>query len=136
MMDFDLPPGGRVMGVGIDTVECSRIDQAIQRHGDRFLKRIYTEQEIEYCYAMRNPVPHLAARFAAKEAVSKAFTTGIGKHLGWRSIEILKGVRNEPLVQLDQQGLALLEHLQGSAVLISLSHTENVGQAVALLLSA
>src|SRR5690606_20134432 len=106
-MNIQLPPGGVVIGVGTDIIEVERIKSACERHGDRFLKRVYTEGERAYCMQMKNPYPHLAARFAAKEAVSKAFTTGIGEELAWTSIEVIKGTREEPLVRLDEKGLLL-----------------------------
>jgi len=131
---FSLPPGGVVRGVGVDLIECARIDKVHTRQGDRFLQRVYTEAEQAYCLGMRNPTPHLAARFAAKEAVAKAFTTGIGAHLGWKSIEVTKGPREEPHIRLDAQGETLLKQLGARQILISLSHTEFYGHAVALLL--
>lgn len=131
--DIQLPPGGLVIGVGADIIEVSRVRGVLERHPERFLGRVFTDEEREYCMGMANPYPHLAARFAAKEAVSKAFTTGIGKELGWKSIGVRRGVRGEPHIVLDAQGEALLQHVGGSRVLITLSHTENYGHAVALL---
>lgn len=133
-MDIKLPEGGIAIGIGTDIVDVERIQSAYERHGTRFLNRIYTEAEQAYCMQMKNPYPHLAARFAAKEAVSKTFTTGIGGELGWKSIEIIKGSRDEPIVKLDEKGQKLLAHVGGTTVLISLSHTATVGHAVALLL--
>jgi len=104
-----------------------------ERQRERFLERVFTERERAYCLQMRNPIPHLAARFAAKEAVSKAFTTGIGAELGWKSIEVIKGSRDQPLIQLDEKGQALLRAVGGTEILITLSHTENYGHAVALV---
>jgi len=135
-MDFSLPEGGIVRGVGTDLIECSRIARVLERQKDRFLKRVYTEQEQAYCMKMKNPVPHLAARFAAKEAVSKCFTTGIGKSLGWRSIEVIKGDREEPYIRLDEKGRKLLEKLGASDVLVSLAHTEFYGTAFAVLVES
>ena len=83
-MSIAIPEGGIVRGVGTDIIECERIAKVFDRQKDRFLKRVYTEGEQDYCLKMKNPVPHLAARFAAKEAVSKCFTTGIGESLGSR----------------------------------------------------
>ncbi|MEX0323415.1 MAG: holo-ACP synthase [Puniceicoccaceae bacterium] len=134
-MTFSLPEGGIVRGVGTDIIECSRIARVLERQGERFLKRVYTQGEQDYCMNMKNPVPHLAARFAAKEAVSKCFTTGIGSSLGWKSIEVLKGEREEPLIQLDDKGNELLKQLGGSDVLVSLSHTENYGLAFAVIVA-
>jgi holo-[acyl-carrier protein] synthase len=135
-MNFSLPEGGILRSVGTDLIECSRIQRVLDRQKERFLARVFTEGEREYCMKMKNPVPHLAARFAAKEAVSKCFTTGIGKELGWKSVEVIKGEREEPYIKLDEQGLALLSKLGGNEILISLSHTENYGLAVAVLVSS
>jgi len=134
-MNFSLPEGGIVRSVGTDLIECTRIQRVLERQKERFLERVYTEGERDYCMKMKNPVPHLAARFAAKEAVSKCFTTGIGASIGWKSIEVIKGEREEPYIKLDEQGLALLAKLGGNEILISLSHTENYGLAVAVLVS-
>jgi len=133
-MKIDLPEGGIVLGLGADIVDVDRIRTAHERHGERFLNRVFTQEEQDYCLAMSNPYPHLAARFAAKEAISKAFTTGIGKALGWKSASIYKGEREQPLVRLDEKGQALLETIGGKAVLVTLSHTAAIGHAVALVL--
>ena len=128
-----LPPGGKVRGLGTDLIECARIARVLERQGERFLRRVYTPGERAYCEKMRNPTPFFAARFAAKEAVAKAFTTGIGPYLGWKSIEVVKGPREEPHIRLDERGEALLQHLGASRVLITLAHTEFYGHAVALV---
>jgi len=134
-MSIAIPEGGIVRGVGTDIIECERIARAYERQKERFLRRVYTEGEQDYCLKMKNPVPHLAARFAAKEAVSKCFTTGIGDSLGWKSIEVIKGEREEPIIRLDEKGQALLTQLGGRDVLISLSHTENYGLAFAVIVA-
>lgn len=134
-MNFSLPEGGTVRGLGTDLIECARIQRVLDRQRDRFLDRVFTRGEQDYCMRMKNPVPHLAARFAAKEAVSKCFTTGIGESLGWKSIEVVKGERDEPHIRLDERGLALLSKLGGNDVLVSLSHTENYGLAFAVLVA-
>jgi holo-[acyl-carrier protein] synthase len=132
-MSIVLPEGGVIRGVGTDLIECERIARVLERQRDRFLKRVFTEGEREYSMKMKNPVPHLAARFAAKEAVSKCFTTGIGESLGWKSIEVVKGEREQPIIQLDEQGLALLKQVGANDVLVSLAHTENYGLAYAVI---
>jgi len=132
-MKVSLPKGGVVRNVGTDMVECARIGRVLERQRERFLNRVFTQGEQDYCLGMKNPVPHLAARFAAKEAVSKCFTTGIGEALGWKSVEVIKGEREEPLVRLDEQGLALLESVGAETVLLSLSHTAHHAIAVAVL---
>src|SRR5439155_17326018 len=87
-----------VIDIGVDIVECVRIRRSIDRFGDRFLNRIFTDGEIEYSMSMKFPARHLAARFAAKEAVSKAFGTGIGKAMGWRDIDVRKKPSGEPFL--------------------------------------
>lgn len=135
-MSLKLPEGGYLVGLGTDLVEVDRIRRVLERQGERFLKRVFTAEEQEYCLGMKHPHKHLAARFAAKEAISKAFTTGIGAHLGWKSISIYKGERQEPLVRLDEQGAALLQEVGATSIWISLTHTEHHAQAVAVLLRA
>ncbi len=87
-----------VIGIGVDVIECSRIQRSIERFGDRFLHRVFTDGEIEYSMSMKFPERHLAARFAGKEAVAKAFGTGIGKAMGWRNIDIRKKESGEPFL--------------------------------------
>ncbi len=122
-----------LVGLGADLIEVARIKSVLLRHGDRFLERILTDEERAYCAGMAHPSKHIAARFAAKEAVSKCFSTGIGAELGWKSISVYHGTRHEPLVRLDAQGEALLAHVGATRVLLTLSHTENYAMAVAAL---
>jgi holo-[acyl-carrier-protein] synthase len=134
--DLQLPPGGVLLGIGTDIIEVARIRSVMLRHGDRFIERILTEEERAYCAGMAHPHKHIAARFAAKEAVSKCFTTGIGAELGWKSISVYHGERHEPKVRLDAQGEALLAHVGGTHVMLTLSHTENYAMAVAAVVRA
>ena len=100
-MSLVLPPGGTLIGLGCDIIEVERIRGVLAKHGDRFLKRIFTDEEQAYCNSLKYPHKHYAARWAAKEAVSKCFTTGIGEHLDWTSVSVYHGTRKEPLVRLD-----------------------------------
>ena len=129
----DIPRGGTLIGIGADIVDIARIRAAHERHGAAFLERVFTPGEIAYCTRMGNPHPHFAARFAAKEAVAKAFTTGIGAELGWHSIAVHHGARQEPLVHLDEKASALLARAGATHVLITLSHTATAAIAVAAL---
>ena len=131
-----LPPGGVLLGLGCDVIEVSRVARVLERQGERFLERVFTEEERAYCLAKPHPDKHLAARFAAKEAISKCFTTGIGAELGWKSASIYHGERHEPLVRLDDKGTELLRRTGATHVLVSLSHTETVAMAVAALVRA
>jgi holo-[acyl-carrier protein] synthase len=133
-MNIALPPGGILIGLGADIVDVERIRGVLERQGDRFLSRVFTDEERIYCFGMKHPYPHLAARFAAKEAVSKAFTTGIGAELGWKSISVYHGERKEPRVRLDEKGRALLAQVGATDVLLTLSHTETAAMAVAALI--
>jgi holo-[acyl-carrier protein] synthase len=131
-----LPPGGTVLGIGCDIIEVARIQGVLERQGERFLQRVFTDEERQYCFGQAHPHKHLAARFAAKEAVSKCFTTGIGAELGWKSVGVHHGPRKEPLVRLDEKGEALLRHVGATHVLLSLSHNESTAIAVAVLVRA
>src|SRR4051812_9816942 len=135
-LDIKLPPGGVLIGLGADIIEISRIKSVLLRHGDRFAERILTEEERLYCSTMAHPEKHIAARFAAKEAVSKCFTTGIGAELGWKSVSVYHGPRHQPLVRLDERGEALLAHVGATQILLTLSHTENYAMAVAALVKS
>ena len=128
-----LAPGSLVLGLGCDVIEVDRVRRAVERQGERFLARVFTDEERAYCQSRPHPFPHYAARFAAKEAVSKCFTTGIGAELSWKSVSICHGPRGEPLVRLDDQGTNLLREVGGSEVRVSLSHTEGVAMAVAAI---
>lgn len=132
-MSLDLPKGGVLLGLGADVIEVERIRGVLERQGERFLARVFTEEEKAYCFGMKHPHKHLAARFAAKEAVSKCFTTGIGAELGWKSVSVYHGPRHQPLVRLDEKGQALLKEAGATGVILTLSHTDTVAMAVAAL---
>ena len=122
-----------VLGTGIDLVENARIAASIEKFGDRFLHRIFTASEIAYCAQMRNPVPHYAARFAAKEAVSKAFGTGIGKQLGWLDMEVAHNEAGAPFVILHGHGAELSAQRGVRQVFVSLTHTDHYAAASATI---
>jgi holo-[acyl-carrier protein] synthase len=122
-----------ILGTGIDIIEVERVESAFERFGDRFLNRILLPSELAYCMLHKKPGPFLAARFAGKEAVSKAFGTGIGAHLGWHDIEICRKESGEPYVVLHDKGKTLLDTRGGRMVHLSLSHTEKHATAMAIL---
>ncbi len=121
-----------IVGHGIDLVDCSRIQDAIGKHGDRFLKRVYTESELEYCQGRKREIEHLAGRFAAKEAVLKVLGTGWRNGIAWTDVEVVNEGSGKPRVILrgrcreiaDQQGMA--------SILVSISHTETTAIASAV----
>jgi holo-[acyl-carrier protein] synthase len=114
-----------VLGIGVDLVECARVQHSVDRFGDRFLNRVFTAGEIEYSTSMKFPARHLAARFAAKEAVSKAFGTGIGKAMGWRDIDVRKKPSGEPFLIFAGGAEKLAKERGVKNALITLSHTEH-----------
>jgi holo-[acyl-carrier protein] synthase len=122
-----------VLGIGVDLVENARIQHSLDRFGERFLKRIFTAGEIEYSQSMKYPARHLAARFAAKEAVSKAFGTGIGKAMGWKDIDVHRKPSGEPFVVLEGGAKKLADDRGVAAAWITLSHTENHAMAMIVL---
>src|SRR5947209_18364492 len=113
-----------VIGIGVDLVECKRIQHSLDRFGERFLNRVFTPGEIEYSNSMKFPARHLAARFAAKEAVSKAFGTGIGKAMGWRDIDVRKRTSGEPFLVLSGGAETLARNRGMTNARITLSHTD------------
>jgi holo-[acyl-carrier protein] synthase len=119
-----------VLGIGVDLVENARIEHSLERFGERFLHRVFTAEEIAYSKSMKYPARHLAARFAAKEAVSKAFGTGIGKAMGWKDIDVHRKPSGEPFLVLEGGAKKLAEERKVSRVLITLSHTEHHAMAV------
>ena len=122
-----------ILGVGIDIIEVGRIEASHQKFGERFLNRILHPNEINYCLSHRSPGPFLAARFAAKEAISKAFGTGIGSQLAWQDMEVGRKESGEPFVILHGNGQKLLQSRGGRTVHLSLSHTAAHAAAVAVL---
>ena len=90
-----------VLGLGIDIIEISRIKESIDEYGDSFLQKVYTPKEIEYCSGKANKYQHFAARFAAKEAVYKAFSTSHQEGLSWQDIEITNEPSGMPVVKLN-----------------------------------
>lgn len=122
-----------ILGVGIDIIEVERIRASHVRFGERFLLRILRPAEIQYCLSHKQPAPFLAARFAAKEAISKAFGTGIGRQLGWQDMEVGRRESGQPFVILHEGGLALMQASGGREWHLSLSHTNNHAVAMAVL---
>ena len=117
------------LATGVDLVEIERLKEVIQRHGERFLQRVFTPQELE---EVGGNIASLAGRFAAKEAVSKALGTGIGP-VSWREIEILRGSQREPVLRLYGSAAVLAQQRELSQWSISLSHTGSY--AIALVVA-
>ncbi len=122
-----------ILGTGIDLIEVARIASSFEKFGERFVNRILLPEEIAYCLSHRVPAPFLAVRFSAKEAVSKAFGTGIGAELGWQDIEIRRKETGEPYVVLHGKGQTLFEARNARKLHVSLTHTQLYAAATAIL---
>ena len=123
----------RVLGIGLDLVEVERFDAVLMRQGERFIKRVFTEKEQLYCGAKNTPAMFYAARFAAKEAVAKAFGTGIGAALSWLDIEVVHSASGAPVVQLLGKAQQLALQRGVNEILISLTHTSVTAGASVIL---
>ena len=123
-----------IVGLGFDATDIPRIRQTVERHGDRFLHRIYTQGEIAYCMQHRDPFPSLAARFAAKEAAMKALGTGHSRGVFWKDIEVIRR-GGPPQLRLTGGALEHFERLGGRRSLLTLTHAETLAMAQVLLLS-
>ena len=120
-----------VIGIGIDIIEIDRIKTSIETYGNRFLSKIYTPIEIDYCNSKANKFQHYAARFAAKEAIYKALATGWQKDLHWQDIEIINQPTGMPVASLKGK---LKKFLSNEMDLkISLSHSNNYVTCVAII---
>ena len=125
-----------VRGIGVDLVKISRMREVIARWSDRFLHRVFTEQEIAYCRARRDPVPHFAARFAAKEAGLKALGTGLRLGVSWRELEVRRERGGPPSLVLYGRSLEIgLARGGSSPMLLALTHEGDYALAQAMLIS-
>lgn len=120
----------KVYSIGIDIAEVERLRNMIDRHGDHFLKRVFTNREIEYCRPKMNFAQNFAARFAAKEAVFKAAGTGLRVGMHWREVEVMNDPLGKPFVELSGTTAKLLE---GKRIHISLSHTDQIAIAMVVV---
>lgn len=121
-----------VVGIGTDIVECLRIAQMIERHGELFITRVYTDHEIEYCQCRKQATQHYAGRWAAKEAVLKALGTGWRRGISWRDVEIRNDASGKPTVALRGGARDMVEELEITEMLISISHCRSHATAYAL----
>lgn len=122
-----------LIGIGVDLVEVARIQRSLERFGERFLHRVFTQGEIDYCQSTKFPERHFAARFAAKEAASKAFGTGIGKAMGWKDVDVKKKASGEPYLVLGGGAGEMAKQRGVSQALITLSHTDHHAMACVVL---
>lgn len=110
-----------VSGIGVDILEIDRMRTIAQARGDHFLRRVFTDPEIQYCRSKHNSFQHFAARFAAKEALSKAISTGWRNEFSWRDVEVVNEPSGQPRITLHGR---LLERLATHIIHLSISHSE------------
>lgn len=126
----------RILGTGIDLVESRRMQEVIERWGALFKDKVFLPGEQSYCDAKAFPYQHYAARFAAKEAVSKAFGTGIGLHINWLDMEVVRDPESgAPSIRLGGKGLELARQHHAGQILVSLSHTHHYAVASAIVVA-
>ena len=127
--------GGSVLGTGIDLVENERMREMLEKWDDTFKSKVFLPEEQAYCDSRPAPFRHYAARFAVKEAVSKAFGTGMGSHIGWLDIETIRDEdTGAPSVRLSGRAGELAESMGISGIMVSLSHTRDNAVAHVLLM--
>lgn len=121
-----------IVGVGTDITEVARIADLVEKHGERFLNRVFTDEEVAYSLQRSRRNEHLAARFAAKEAVLKAIKTGVGPGTSLREVEVVRGPKGEPEARLHGTTAKVARAKGVRRVHLSLSHTERYGVAFAV----
>ncbi|MBX9788683.1 MAG: holo-ACP synthase [Pirellulales bacterium] len=112
----------RTIGIGTDIIETLRIAQMIERHGELFINRVYTPDEIEYCQSRKESTQHFAGRWAAKEAILKSLGTGWVKGISWRDVEVRNSGGGQPIVHLHGGALEASDKLGITRMLVSISH--------------
>jgi len=122
-----------ILGTGVDIAEVSRIRQSVERYGERFLRRIFTEGEIRYCESKASRFESYAARFAAKEAAMKALGTGWSRGVRWCDIEVVRPKGQRPTIQLHGEAAALAARLGATNVALSITHTSEQALAHVIL---
>ena len=122
-----------IVGSGIDLVEIARIQQSLERYGERFLNRVFTPAEQAYCMRKRNAAESLAARFAAKEAAAKALGTGISRGVNWLEIEVVREPGGRPTLRFEGRAAEIAGQLGVAHASLSITHTSSLSMANVIL---
>ncbi len=123
----------QIIGIGLDATEIPRIADTITRYGDRFLRRIFTDGEVDYCQARRHSAQHFAARFAVKEAAMKALGTGHSRGVLWRDVEVVRR-GGPPQLQLHGAAARRFEAMGGRSSVVTITHTDTLAMAQVILM--
>lgn len=122
-----------IVGSGIDLVEIARIQKSVDRYGQRFLDRVFTQSEQAYCLRKKNAAESLAARFAAKEAAAKALGTGISNGVAWREIEVVRAPSGEPSLRFHGRAAQMAARRGAARAALSLTHSVQLAAASVVL---
>ncbi len=122
-----------LIGTGVDLIEIERIAHSIERYGERFLRRIYTDHEIAYCSRKRSSAESFAARFAAKEAGAKALGTGISRGVTWIEFQVARQPGGRPVLELRGRAALLAREMGVKGISLSLTHTGNLAMATVMM---
>src|SRR5947207_12430123 len=122
-----------IIGLGFDATEIPRIADALSRYGDRFMYRVFTDGEVDYCSRRRVPAMHFAGRFAAKEAAMKALGTGHSRGVLWRDVEVVREPGGPPQLQLHGGAARRFEKIGGRTSKLSITHTDTLAFAQAII---
>ena len=124
-----------IVGLGIDATDIPRLRETYQKYGERFLRRVFTDAEIAYCLKRRDPVPHLAGRFAAKEAGMKALGTGQSRGVLWRDLEVVRGADGPPHLRFHGAAARHSATLGATRTLLTITHSESLALAQVILIA-
>ena len=128
-MRNDIP--GNLISIGTDIIECVRIAQMIEKHGEVFLQRVFTQREILYCSSRKAATQHYAGRWAAKEAVLKVLGTGWAKGIQWTDIEVVNEVSGAPIIKITGKAAEIARERGIRDVIITISHCRAYATAFA-----
>src|SRR5690349_25167637 len=122
-----------IVGIGTDLIEVDRIRKSVERYGDRFLQRVYTDRELAYARSKKNYAERLAGRFAVKEAGMKAIGTGWRRGVTWKDFEVVNEPSGRPTLRLSGVAARVAEQLGTKRISLSITHTANIAMAVVIL---
>jgi holo-[acyl-carrier protein] synthase len=121
-----------ILGVGTDLIEIERVQQSLDRFGQRFMERVFTPGEVAYCQQKKHAAESFAARFAAKEAAAKALGTGIARGISWREIEVRRSPGERPTLHLTGRAAERADSMGVRHLQLSLTHSRDVAMAVVI----
>ena len=121
------------MGVGLDVIEVGRVEEILGRWGDRFLRRVLVDSEVEYCCRHKNPAPQVAGRIAAKEAFFKATGLGLAGGMAWKHVVVVREKSGKPYLKLDARAQEVVGDLEVDSIHLTLAHGRSVAAAVVIL---